>query len=341
MLRGHIDKLNKADSFTGITEYPPGHRQWDFICEIPEARDSLIRNAEIGAESAFVYLTDACRRNCGFCNRHEKMVLPLATFARFVQEESAKKLQYIVLDGDSVCAENFAEYVRILNQYHVQYSVNAYTPIPAEQIAFLKDTVSKIQFRVEDHAALEKVIPSIDMCCEYGVYTGVIYSAEPDSDAQLKEAIALCAAHHVLQFSFSRMPFCPWDSRVHKQYSAAAFLAVSQTLIALNGTHNMHVTSNDANWKGCGAAMKTACVLADGTVLPCAYLKLPAGNIVSGSFGDAWSSPLFTELRRGIGSGKCGSCRYNILCKGCRALALEQTGDYMAEDSGCWVNSSC
>ncbi|MBQ6336275.1 MAG: SPASM domain-containing protein [Ruminococcus sp.] len=337
-MRGHIDKLNKTDNCEGIEMLPPGHRQWEFICSVPEARESIIRNADIGVESAFVYITDRCRKNCTFCNRQKTDTLSIEAFERFVKEESQKKLQYVVLDGDPTADDDFERYVDILNRYKVQYSINSNSPLAADAIDYLKGTVSKIQFRVDsDITALKELLPCIDRCSETGIYTGVVYSGVPDDEKQLAEAIQMCEEHHVLQFSFSRMSFCPWDGREHRQFSSSDFLNISKKLIRLNGSFRMHITSNDANWKGCGAAVKTVCILPDGQVLPCAYLKLTAGNMITDPFDSAWNSPLFTELRRGVGKGKCGKCRYNLLCKGCRALAMQNTGDYMAEDNGCWV----
>jgi radical SAM protein with 4Fe4S-binding SPASM domain len=37
--------------------------------------------------------------------------------------------------------------------------------------------------------------------------------------------------------------------------------------------------------------------------------------------------------------GKCGRCRYNGICGGCRGRALALTGDYMAADPTCFIGT--
>jgi len=50
-------------------------------------------------------------------------------------------------------------------------------------------------------------------------------------------------------------------------------------------------------------------------------------------------SPLFATLldRREL-KGRCGRCRYQYTCGGCRAMAYFHTGDYMQEDPTCFFD---
>ena len=48
-------------------------------------------------------------------------------------------------------------------------------------------------------------------------------------------------------------------------------------------------------------------------------------------------SPEFQRvLDRNQLQGKCGRCRYKFTCGGCRAMALYENGDLMAEDPTCF-----
>jgi radical SAM protein with 4Fe4S-binding SPASM domain len=83
-------------------------------------------------------------------------------------------------------------------------------------------------------------------------------------------------------------------------------------------------------------------VNAEGYVAPCAILLdvLEAGNLRDGSFQEIIEkSEMFSKiLDRSQLEGKCGRCRYQYTCGGCRAMAYFKTGNYMAEDPQCFFD---
>lgn len=74
-----------------------------------------------------------------------------------------------------------------------------------------------------------------------------------------------------------------------------------------------------------------------GDVTPSGFLPITAGNVREQNVVDIYrDAPLFRELRDPeLVKGKCGRCRYKIVCGGSRARAYGVTGDYMAEDPSC------
>jgi radical SAM protein with 4Fe4S-binding SPASM domain len=72
-------------------------------------------------------------------------------------------------------------------------------------------------------------------------------------------------------------------------------------------------------------------------VYPCGYLPVSAGSVRTQPFGEIWkSSHLFEELRDADAlTGKCGICRFEAICGGCRARAYYETGDYPAGEPFC------
>lgn len=88
----------------------------------------------------------------------------------------------------------------------------------------------------------------------------------------------------------------------------------------------------------CGAGLRYACILYEGTVYPCMVLQKTAGNVKEQSFVDIWrESEVFKTLReRNKLGGKCGRCDYKELCGGARCKVFEATGELMAEDATCW-----
>ena len=87
---------------------------------------------------------------------------------------------------------------------------------------------------------------------------------------------------------------------------------------------------------GCMAGTEYFRVTPEGTVTPCPYMPLTAGDLRTDSLAHIWeTAPVFDRLRYPMLEGRCGECEFGVLCGGCRARALAVTGDLMAEDPWC------
>lgn len=79
---------------------------------------------------------------------------------------------------------------------------------------------------------------------------------------------------------------------------------------------------------------------AEGDVSVCPVLldSLSAGNVREKPLDElVLTSELFQRITdRSQLEGRCGRCRYQYTCGGCRAMALYHTGNYMAEDPTCF-----
>ena len=89
---------------------------------------------------------------------------------------------------------------------------------------------------------------------------------------------------------------------------------------------------------GCQAGIGNACILSDGTVLPCVMLYEPLGNIKESSFQSIWkNSKTVKKLKdRNNLKGRCHTCENTMKCGGCRAIAKSKNGDTFGYDSRCW-----
>lgn len=88
---------------------------------------------------------------------------------------------------------------------------------------------------------------------------------------------------------------------------------------------------------GCPAGTFYCRIDPKGEVTPCPYIPTSAGNLAQHSLADIWNNTdLFQQLRdRESLQGRCGVCEYQSICSGCRARALADLGDVMAEDPFC------
>lgn len=83
----------------------------------------------------------------------------------------------------------------------------------------------------------------------------------------------------------------------------------------------------------------TCTVTVHGDVLPCPGVNIPVGNIRNASLAHILrNSPVINNLRniRKTIKGACKECDQADECYGCRGMAYQATGDYMAADPLCW-----
>jgi len=93
---------------------------------------------------------------------------------------------------------------------------------------------------------------------------------------------------------------------------------------------------------GCPAGRFYCNIQPNGDVTPCMFMpEYPvAGNLRTQSFEEIWASPTFQALRdRTLLKGKCGECKFTIVCGGCRAKAAAYEGDYLASDPTCPIHN--
>jgi len=89
--------------------------------------------------------------------------------------------------------------------------------------------------------------------------------------------------------------------------------------------------------RGCLAGTGVCFVSNEGSVYPCGYLPVSAGDTRVQRFADIWNnSRVFQQLRDPEEyEGKCGDCRYVSICGGCRARAFAASGSFLAEEPFC------
>jgi radical SAM protein with 4Fe4S-binding SPASM domain len=93
---------------------------------------------------------------------------------------------------------------------------------------------------------------------------------------------------------------------------------------------------------GCSAGRKFANIDPIGNVHPCQFwTHVSLGNIRERPFSQIWSdtSGLIGQLRSRAErlEGRCGRCRFQEVCGGCRVRAEAVTGDTWAEDPACYL----
>lgn len=91
----------------------------------------------------------------------------------------------------------------------------------------------------------------------------------------------------------------------------------------------------------CNRHFYTCTLTVQGDILPCPGVDIAVGNIRTTRLAEILRhSPVIRDLRniRETIKGTCRECEFSHACYGCRGMAFQQTGDYLAADPLCWKN---
>ena len=92
---------------------------------------------------------------------------------------------------------------------------------------------------------------------------------------------------------------------------------------------------------GCVAGTGLFYVRADGEALPCPFLPVSAGNVLSKGVSELWRKGEVFESLRAVkkrpGGLACSECQFHSVCGGCRARAFWAYDDLAADDPFCFI----
>lgn len=88
---------------------------------------------------------------------------------------------------------------------------------------------------------------------------------------------------------------------------------------------------------GCSAGVNGISIRNDGTVTPCTLLYISCGNILKQNLTEILQNADMVKIKNRELKGKCGECQYKLICGGCRAVAYQISGDFLEEDSECFI----
>jgi radical SAM protein with 4Fe4S-binding SPASM domain len=92
----------------------------------------------------------------------------------------------------------------------------------------------------------------------------------------------------------------------------------------------------------CSVGVNALTILHDGTVYPCRRLPIVLGNVLKDSLHQIFyeSADLWKVREPANLKGQCATCQFVPVCRGCRAMALAVTGDWLEEDPHCWLKEN-
>ena len=101
---------------------------------------------------------------------------------------------------------------------------------------------------------------------------------------------------------------------------------------------------NDSTFGGCTAGIDSINVQSNGIITPCSMIKekildLNECKSVNDFIRKYQNSKLVKSLFERKFEGKCGVCKFNYLCGGCRASAKGRTENLFGTDESCWLTN--
>ncbi len=166
-----------------------------------------------------------------------------------------------------------------------------------------------------------------------GEYERVLHWFDEQSKTCPIDLKATCAPHYY-RIRAQRLESDRRNGDMSGTFIAPGTRAKAAPSLLGGGAHGQHLS---AMTRGCLAGTAVCFISNEGDVYPCGYLPVSAGSTRTQHFKDIWNdSSVFQQLRNPNAlEGKCGECRYQSLCGGCRARAYAATGSFLAEEPFC------
>jgi AdoMet-dependent heme synthase len=217
--------------------------------------------------------------------------------------------------------------------------------------------MEKVHDSIRGNGSFKRAIKGISRLVNNGVETSTNTTLSRLNSSQVRELVDLGEKAGLSAVTFSRLVPCGSGLKLLKDMLASVDLAAIYRDLHEIHSEKLQVLSRDPLAEvahvqgdipdtefpiaGCAAGLFGITVASDGSVMPCRRMNLVIGNITRQPFREIWESPVLWSLRnRKFYHGKCGVCRYWMICRGCRAVALAVSRlhgeeDYLGSDPQC------
>ena len=230
----------------------------------------------------------------------------------------------------------------------------------------------------QKQGAFDASIRAIRLCRDKGIKVGLRFTLTRDNAHELPQLLELMEKEDIDKFYLSHLNYGGRGNRnrtsdvVHRITREAMDLLFDTCWENLDaGKHREFVTGNNdadgvyllhwvqrrfperlehigaklAQWGGNSTGVNIANIDNLGNVHPDTFWwSYSLGNVRERPFSEIWqdmSDPLMAGLRQSPRplKGRCGACRYLDICGGnTRVRAYQLTGDFWAEDPGCYLD---
>lgn len=327
--------------------------------------------ARSAPEVLHISLTDACQQRCAGCffsnqTRQPNQYFDFEAFqALTAQAVKARVFQLALGGGEPLMHPRLLEMVSHAHRSGLVVNLTSngglLTPLKARQL--LQAGLSQIQFSLAGADAashgqvrpgFEALAPAMNACREAGLRWGMNVLVTAQNLSELDAMLAWLSAQGVYSVNIIR----PKPSTLEPDWLAQNLPDAMQNrqlagvlqrwqrkgrFLLLTDTSLSFLRRADAGRlyrngvAGCSAGRRMLSVQVDGRVSPCSHIPL-SDTIEAGDFMQAWWASEHLERFRRLEEtlqGACGDCELKSVCRGCRAVVWQQTGNFDGEDLQC------
>ena len=202
---------------------------------------------------------------------------------------------------------------------------------------------------IRGRGSFEQAAQGIEALQSQGIFTSISFTAQRQNLGELKKLAALCRRYGADKLWFDRVLIPAGEDRERLSLTSDEYRRLCRTAARLNrkglvscARALQFLPCREQFIYRCTAGSSLLALLADGTVMPCRRLPLPAGNITDSDLLTIYrESPVLQALRAGKLPEGCRACRYADLCGGgSRCAAYARTGRWDLRDPDCPYNTT-
>ena len=311
-----------------------------------------------------IEITYRCNLNCLHCyNRYETNIdMSYQTISNLIQTASKHSVQKLVLTGGEACMHpdfyKISSFIKenraSLNQIKAfVLQTNGYAAEKCSKEELSAFDIVHISFDTNDNGVRvidsDKQIQFAKKLKEWNIYSYFFVTINKNNLYNIQKIVDLANLNDI-PIAFN---FCTSNNKDENiLLNQEDIKKVFKELIALQNKGKIRPlkhpymaiyrqTYSDTyigNRAGCTAGIASCVVKADGSVIPCPFLRINCGNIYDSSLEDIWyNSENFNKIRNRAMYDQCGSCKYVSYCGGCRKTAFEATGKLQGMDPDCII----
>lgn len=311
---------------------------------------------------AVVEITNNCNLRCKHCYGFfsGNKIINISNFQNICQQLSLLGVNTITLTGGEplIMGRGIKKYIKISKEHFktVNLTTNG-TLINCKSVKYLKDIdcvqisidgTEKIHNYIRGLGTFRKAINAIKLLKSNNISCSIMMAVSDYNLHSLKEIYTLSKSLNV-PLGFERVTSIGRGKKFFSlskintkrliKYSQAFKIESTDPLCIINNKSKRNYLLKNKIIAGCLAANMAITIDSNMNLLPCSRLRLPLGNLKKVKIIDILKkSKIAKELsNRNLLKGKCGGCTYKFICGGCRANAFALTGDYLEEDSHCFI----
>lgn len=313
-------------------------------------------------EVVHLSVTGRCNLDCPFCYEKyaEEEMTTSQIFYLIDRLSEMGVFQLAIGGGEPFMRKDMVEIIRYCTKRHIVPNVTTNgTLLSVDIMKKISGLVGQINISLNSHFIENRTfdIDKIRDLKNYRIKTGLNFLVTSRSIHVLEELLHLSSEMPVSNIVILRPKPTPWNKEWFEEnkltgkdmatlkdilvrFSKKIKVHIDCSLVFLMKDISRDLLQSNAIY-GCVAGENFCTIKSNGDVFPCSFLNRKeylAGNVLCDDFNAIWKNSLVFKNMRNIKNnviGVCRNCSIKENCKGCRAIALFETGNLYSGERLC------